>query len=125
MDSPPAAQCGRRAHPRLRLHVRVQVITLDGQAQAILENVSATGARIATQLPLKPGMSCILRVAGLELLADVSWSADGRCGLAFDGLLAQDRLLALRELAQQTPTELQLRKEWARNFVNGTLRSGN
>lgn len=61
------ANCGRRASSRLRVRLPVTLITLDGQGPAVLENISATGARVSSQFMLWQGASCILRLPGLEL----------------------------------------------------------
>lgn len=119
--SPPLPS-GRRGNPRLRLQLPAQLITLDGQGPAILENVSATGARIRTSLTLRPGGSCILRLPSLELLADVAWCAGDRCGLTLERELTQQELVAMRNLDLRTlPSERDTTKDWARNFVNGTI----
>jgi len=113
------AQCGRRAAPRLRLRVPVHLITLNGQGRAIMENVSLTGARIASRFALRPGMSCLVQLPQLELFADVAWSSHGRCGLVFETPLSQQQLLAMRQLDIPIMTELEDREQWARNFVAG------
>lgn len=113
------ALCGRRAAPRLRLRVPVQLITLDGQGQAIMENVSLTGARIASRFALRPGMSCLVQLSRLELFADVAWSSQGRCGLMFETPLSQPQLLAMRQLDIPIMTEQENRQQWARSFVTG------
>lgn len=121
-DPQPHANCGRRASPRLRLQLPAELVTLDGRDRAVLENVSATGARVLSNLMLRPGACCILRLPGLELFADVTWCMHGRLGLIFEQSLSQDQLLALRNL---NPTDLSneraASKDWARAFVNGTI----
>jgi hypothetical protein len=116
------ANCGRRASSRLRLRLPAKLITLDGQGSAVLENISATGARVSSQFTLRQGASCILRLARLELFADVAWCAQGRLGLIFERPLAQDQLLRLRnpdpaDLANERAAS----QDWARSFVNGTI----
>lgn len=116
------ARCGRRASPRLRLRLPALMITLDGQGPAVLENISATGARIQSRFALHQGSSCVLRMPGLELFADVAWCAHGRCGLTFEHPLSQAELLRLRSLdAQALPSERDTSKDWARAFVSGTI----
>lgn len=116
------ANCGRRASARLRLRLPAELITLEGQGPAVLENISATGARISSQFALRPGASCILRLPRLELFADVAWCAHGRLGLNFERPLSQDRLIALRNLDPADPVnERAASQDWARGFVNGTV----
>lgn len=116
------ANSGRRASSRLRLRLPAELITLDGQGSAVLEDISATGARVSSRFTLRPGASCILRLARLELFADVAWCAQGRLGLIFERPLAQDQLLRLRNLDPVDLTnERAASQNWARSFVNGTI----
>jgi len=116
------ARCGRRASPRLRLRLPGQLITLDGQGPAVLENISATGARIQSRFVLNQGASCVLRLPGLELFADVAWCMHGRCGLIFEHPLSQAELLRLRSLdGTALPSERDSTKAWARAFVSGSI----
>ncbi|QEA15872.1 PilZ domain-containing protein [Novosphingobium ginsenosidimutans] len=118
----PLAHCGRRASSRLRVRLPAELIMLDGQGPAVIENISATGARISSKFVLRPGASCILRLAGLELFADVAWCAQGFIGLMFEEPLAQDRLIALRNLdPADLANDRAARQDWARGFVNGTV----
>lgn len=121
-DPQPLVDSGRRGSARLRLRLPAELITLDGQGPAILENISATGARVSSQLVLKPGASCILRLGRLELFGDVAWCAQGRLGLMFEEPLAQGQLVALRNLdPADLANERAAREDWARGFVNGTI----
>ncbi|MFM6951144.1 MAG: PilZ domain-containing protein [Novosphingobium sp.] len=120
-DNKNLAESGRRAYPRLRLRISAHLIALHDQGSAIVENISATGARISTRLELHKGMSCIVQLPGLEVLADVAWSNRERCGLLFEEPLTQPQLLALRQLADGPPPDERVaQRAWARNFVNGT-----
>lgn len=121
-DSQPLVNSGRRACARLRLRLPAELITLDGQGSAVLENISATGARVSSQFVLRPGASCILRLGRLELFADVAWCAQGRLGLMFEEPLAQGQLVALRNLnPADLPNDRAASQDWARGFVNGTI----
>lgn len=116
------ANCGRRASSRLRVHLPATLITLDGQGPAVLENISATGARVSSQFMLWQGACCILRLPGLELFADIAWSAHGRLGLIFEHPLSQGQLLTLRNLdPANLADERAASQDWARGFVNGTI----
>lgn len=111
---------GRRADPRLRLALPAELITLDGQGPAIIENLSRSGARIATRLALKVGDGCVLRWRGGEVFALVRWSEQQRCGLIFDSRLSQDDLMQARWLEGQLGRlEREQWLAWAREFVNG------
>lgn len=118
-----SAPAGRRISPRLRVQLPVQIITLEGQGQAVLENISLTGARFASDLPVRIGMSCLLRLQRIELFGDITWQANGRAGLIFDEELSPGQLVALRDL-DLSPAERTERLDWARGFVDGTLGSG-
>jgi hypothetical protein len=116
------ANCGRRASARLRLRLPADLITLDGQGPGVLENISATGARVVSQFALRPGASCILRLPRLELFADVAWCAQGRLGLIFERPISQDQLIDPRNLDPADPaSERAASQDWARGFVNGTV----
>lgn len=116
------ANCGRRASSRLRVRLPATLITLDGQGPAVLENISATGARVSSQFMLWQGASCILRLPGLELFADIAWCAHGRLGLIFEHPLSQGQLLTLRNLdPANLVNERAASQDWARGFVNGTI----
>lgn len=124
-DPSTLASHGRRASPRLRLNLPAQLITLDSRGPALLENISATGARIASRLVVRPGSSCVVRIAGLELFADITWAISDRCGILFESPLTEQQLLTLRELnGLPVKNEKTARKEWAQRFVEGSVRGG-
>ena len=122
-DHEHAAQSGRRISPRLRVQLPVQLITLEGQGQAVLENISLTGARIACAMSLRNGMSCLLRLGEIELFGDIAWQVGDRAGLLFEEELSPQQLIALRNL-NLAEAERSARLDWARSFVNGTAGSG-
>jgi hypothetical protein len=112
---------GRRAAARLRLHLPGELVTLDGQGRAVIENLSRTGARIATRLTVRPGTTCVLRWHGCEALGVVRWQYNGHCGLAFDSPLSHDDLMAARWLdANIDRLERDHWQKWAQEFVTGT-----
>ena len=114
------SQTGRRADARLRLSLPGELITLDGQGHAVVENLSRTGARIATRMILRPKSSCVLRWPEAETFCTVRWSAGGRCGLVFDSPLSKDELMRARWLdANLDQVERDHWQRWAREFVNG------
>lgn len=111
---------GRRADARLRLALPAELITLDGQGPAMIENLSRSGARIATRLTLKTGDACVLRWRGREVFALVRWSEQQRCGLIFDSRLSHEDLMQARWLeGQVSRLEREQWQAWAREFVNG------
>lgn len=110
---------GRRENPRLRLNLPAQLTALAGHESVLLENISATGARVATGLQLRVGVSCMLRVQGLELFGDVAWSRPDRCGLIFEEPLTEQQLLAMRQFDATRPSMRSMQNVWARDFVRG------
>lgn len=116
---------GRRACPRLRVSLPAQLIALEGDFPAMVENISATGARIVSQTTARAGASCVVRVMGLELFADVAWSNGNRCGLAFEFPLTEQQLLQMRQLdGQHIIDERIAHQDWARNWVQGAMGRG-
>lgn len=117
---------GRRAASRLRLSLPGELVTLNGQGRAVVENLSSSGARIATRLTLRPGMACVLHCHQVEAFGIVQWVNAGRCGIAFDCPLSAEHLLALRWLdANLDRTERAQWRRWAHEFVHGKAGSGN
>lgn len=111
---------GRRGDPRLRLTLPAELITLNGQGAAQIENLSLSGARVATHLALNPGSSCLLRWLDQEVFAIVKWARNNRCGLIFDEHLSEDTLLRTRNMeAQAQRVEEERWQHSARDFVNG------
>ena len=118
-------QTGRRNDSRLRLALPAELITLDGRGPAQIENLSRSGARIATALAVKPGRSGFLRWLDHEVFATVRWCAGGRCGVVFDDLLSEQDLIRTRALETQAQQrERERRINSARDFVTGRGRSG-
>ncbi len=119
------SQTGRRADARLRLSLPAELITLDGQGHAVVENLSRTGARIATRMNLRPKSCCVMRWSGAEAFCTVRWSGGGRCGLVFDSPLSRDELMRARWLdGNLNQVERERWQRWASEFVSGRAGSG-
>ena len=114
---------GKRAAPRVRSSLPARVETIDGEQNAILENVSRTGARLA--MPgLRQGQRLIMTCGSLDCFGVVQWS-DGACiGLAFDDPLSDDQVVEVRRATDAgiTLEDLEARAA-AADWVEGKLGS--
>lgn len=99
-----APATGRRAAPRLRLAIPAQVIATHTSEVCVLLDLSRTGARIGLANPLAPGELIYLRIARLEVFAEVvrrhCGQAGGVNGLAFEEPLSDAAVLAVRHHAE-------------------------
>lgn len=91
---------GRRANPRLRLHVPATLTTLDGTHKVLLDDLSQTGAQITCphQERFSKGVLSWLQ---FEVFADVAWQDGSSCGLRFDEPIAEQCLLETRRRASE------------------------
>lgn len=116
MDS----QVHRRQFPRLMLGITAEFIGLEGRQRVMLQDLSATGAKIQLMRP-DSGPRGILRWLDYEVFAEVKWRRSGWCGLIFDppisnACLVRTRLAAPGLIAE----EKRNRHSHARDFVGGT-----
>jgi hypothetical protein len=115
---------GRRGAPRLRLGIPARLVSTRATNPCILLDLSRTGARIGLERPLVPGELAYLRVAGLEMFAEVIRSMRGDSGgingLAFDEPLSDAAVLAVRRHAETfEQRERAALRDQARRWVNG------
>jgi hypothetical protein len=90
---------GRRGNARARLNIRARIILLDGQCGCTVDNLSRKDARIEAEWPVKVGDHGILQREGLDEFFTVHWVRDGRCGISFEVEIPEERVLALRRIA--------------------------
>ena len=88
----------RRAHPRLCLGIAAELIGLSGTQRVILQDLSATGAKVQLQSP-KAISKGVLRWLNFEVFGDIAWQQDDWCGLNFDRPLSNGCLFDTRAAA--------------------------
>ena len=109
----------RRAHPRLNLGIEAKFISLDGPETVILQDLSATGAKIqlARDEPLSKG---ILVWMDYEVFGDILWRDAFLCGISFDRPISNSCLVATRAAAPGLIKDASLSTaRYAKDFVSG------
>lgn len=86
----------RRRDRRMDVDLLVQVEADRFHRSGKLEELSRTGARLRFTGTLPVNQIVILNRAGLELIARVVWSKDGRTGVEFRYPLTADNFVQLR-----------------------------
>ncbi|MDF8332498.1 PilZ domain-containing protein [Novosphingobium sp. HBC54] len=119
---PPSAPItGRRKAARVRLGIPCTVILLSGNHSCLLEDLSQTGARVATAGALPAaGADAVLLINGIETFGAIRWARNQRFGIKFDEPLALNQVVAIRDFADdyaRHEQEQQLRN--AREYVLG------
>lgn len=119
---PPAT--GRRGAARLRLAVPALVITTKANDPCVLLDLSRTGARIGMARPLDLGELLYLKIARLEVFAEVvrrhCGQAGGVNGLTFDEPLPDAAVLAVRHHAETfAQRERDSLRDQVRRWVSG------
>ena len=90
---------GRRSNARLRLGIPGRLILTSGNRECLLNDLSASGARItAAELP-RCGGSAFLRFLEFEVFCEVKWVRGSQCGLLFADRLPREVLVRLREFS--------------------------
>lgn len=121
------APVGRRGAARLRLAIPVRVISTRGIATCVLLDLSRSGARIGLASPLPVGACLYLAIDRLELFSEVMrrhcGEGGGVNGLAFDDLLPDDAVLAVRHFAESfAEREREAMRDQVRRWVSGEIR---
>ena len=83
-------QAGKRNGNRLRLGVPAGLVMTHSTCRCVIEDVSATGARIQVEEPLAEGRMAMLQFHELRLYGTVIWSRAGKCGIRFERRLTQE-----------------------------------
>ena len=71
---------------------------IGGNLRCLLDDFSATGARVTIPRQVARGEDALLRCGPLECFGRVVWVRDVNCGLLFDELLDKSAVLVMREL---------------------------
>lgn len=115
---------GRRGAARLRLAVPALVVSTRANESCVLLDLSRTGARIGLACPLDAEELLYLKVARLEVFAEVvrrhCGQAGGVNGLAFDEPLSDAEVLAVRHHAETfAQRERDSLRDQVRRWVSG------
>lgn len=111
----------RRRNPRLALGIDAEFICLDGRQPVLLQDISATGARIAF-LHRQPTANGFLRWINYEVFGDIKWRGRDECGIVFDRPISNACLLQTRSATPNLLLQQRLDADrHARNFVLGRV----
>ncbi len=75
---------GNRHGNRLRLGVPAGLVLTHKTRRCLIDNISASGARIRIEEPLARGRTAMLCFHELRLYGTVMWSRSGECGVRFE-----------------------------------------
>ncbi len=81
---------GRRKSAREPVVLAASALTLSSSRPVIVTEVSPTGAKLVGRHLPKKGTSALIAVGQVELFADIIWSANDECGIAFESPLSAD-----------------------------------
>lgn len=100
-DTNPEPMPDRRSAQRIRVNCLATLVMPSGDRPGRLFDISAKGARLATDIPPAPGCAGLLDWSVHEAFCRVSWSKPGMCGLEFDEPLSPRALEATLAAAQE------------------------
>lgn len=115
---------GKRSAPRARIGLQATLETLDSRRSVLLENLSATGARIQLADPPRPGSDVIIQCGKIDVMARVIWASRDTCGIHFDDPAKLDDILQLKaeseRIARSGYTHAQIRaaEDWQHGHVD-------
>ena len=111
---------GRRGAPRLRLSLPARLTSIERTHQAILLNLSRTGALVAILDAVREGEGGILECGNLKVFGVVARSEFSLNALRFDKEISDEKVLEMRRFYENF--EVRERRqliETARKWVNG------
>lgn len=79
---------GNRGFNRLRLAVSATLVLTHARLACLIDDISASGARLRVERDLGAGQPAQLMFHELLIQGTVVWSKQGECGLRFDQPLA-------------------------------------
>ncbi len=94
---------GRRGRSRLRTRLPARLITVNGQHEALLADISLTGAQVLVvnrrgiAEPLRQGQDAVLQWNGFEAFGTIAWAESDQCGIAFEDMLSPQTVLDTRD----------------------------
>lgn len=90
---------GRRSNARLRLGIPGRLILTSGSRECLLNDISASGARVTVAEQPRSGGSAFLRFLEFEIFCEVKWVRGSQCGLLFADRIPRKDLVRLREFS--------------------------
>ena len=87
---------GRRAAPRETVLLNAALMTLSVSRTATLLDVSKTGARARTAVPLFVGQEVWLKINPVDVFGTVAWIDSHECGILFENALGDDEVAAIQ-----------------------------
>lgn len=111
---------GRRASPRLRLHVPAELVLVDGRLRCLLDDISRTGAQLSLPRAVPCHADAVLTCGRIECFGEIVWTGDNHCGIQFDQPLTQAMVIAMRSIGDDlAEAELAERRRAAYEWVAG------
>ena len=112
---------GRRSSARQRAPLIAVFTTQSRSHEAVLVDISRTGARLTGEDLPQIGDDFILAIEGIRTFGWVAWSAADECGVTFDGPLPAADVEAVREKVGQsvgfTPSLKAAFDDWTGGFA--------
>ena len=94
---------GRRGMSRLRLAVPATVLLLSGTYRGTLLDLSRSGARLELEAVPRIGSEVVVQAVGFEAFGTIVWLGGKQVGIRFDRLVSEERMIAMREVADDYP----------------------
>ena len=117
-----AQRVGRRSQSRLRTRTAARLVTLEGNYNTVLLDLSLAGARVqAPANALRPGSHAVLNWGRFEAFGTVIWAGTSQVGIMFDHPLREATLIETRQEGF-LPSEAELQRIRAREWVSGERR---
>ena len=88
---------GRRVAARARVALPARLESLSGTVNAVLRNISETGAMLEVAALPARGADAVLCCGELDCFGTIVWARSRWCGFVFDEPIAQATVLRLRE----------------------------
>ncbi len=92
----------RRSAARRPIFVAGSAVTIHGSKSVVVEDLSASGARIRGRDLPPSGKQILIWMEGLDVLGSVAWARTGECGVRFDVSLEPEALTCLEAEAVGT-----------------------
>ena len=110
-----ARQPGKRAANRLRLGVPAGLMLTHRTRRCLIDDISATGARIRVEDRLVPGRTAMLCFHELRLYGTIMWCHAGEAGMRFDRKLPQEDMEGFLWIVSNPKTYARLCRESGAN----------
>lgn len=109
---------GKRGSSRLRVRLPAQLTAMHGTIRATLLDLSATGAKVCVEAPVRAGNDMMLKWGSFEAFGSVVWVIGDEAGLLFEEPVSSEILLETRAMPPaSSAADIALTAAW--NFVWG------